>query len=73
MTQSGIKLAIVNLPGKAERENEEVLAISMDAPKEEEGGGEEERDRDSSDDNEEESIREDDTNEKEAIDVIDVQ
>jgi hypothetical protein len=73
VTQSGIKLAIVNLPGKAERENEEVLAISMDAPKEEEGGGEEERDRDSSDDNEEESIREDDTNEKEAIDVIDVQ
>ena len=75
MTQSGIKLAVVELPGVVETAKEEVLEISMDAPK----GGEEGEDSNIDDDNndtnvgeEEENIREDDVNEKSIEDVIDV-
>ena len=74
VTQSGIKLAVVELPGVVEKAKEEVLEISMDAPK----GGDGE-DSNSVDDNndtnvgeEEENIREDDVNEKSIEDVIDV-
>ena len=74
MTQSGIKLAVVELPGVVEKAKEEVLEISMVAPK----GGDGE-DSNSVDDNndtnvgeEEENIREDDVNEKSIEDVIDV-
>ena len=74
VTQSGIKLAVVELPGKVEKAKEEVLEISMDAPKDE-GENSENDDNDDNDVNaseEEENIREDDVNEKSIEDVIDV-
>jgi|TARA_B110000046_G_C12997222_1_gene400551 hypothetical protein len=73
VTQSGIKLAVVELPGKVEKAREELLEISMDAPKDGENSDNEESDENNENASEEEdNIREDDVNEKSIEDVIDV-
>ena len=73
VTQSGIKLAVVELPGKVEKAREELLEISMDAPKDGENSDNEESVENNENASEEEdNIREDDVNEKSIEDVIDV-